>query len=758
MKRPRTQRVAVLAAVSLVLLMIVALGARRIWTVDYWWQWKTGEFVSQQGIPDKAIYSYTNPDHERLELRWGYCLGLYQTGEWLGRGSAVVIKCLLLVVTFALAASIAAKRDNLLTATLVTAVGALAASQRFFVRPEVLSYLWLAVFLVIVDSARRRATRWVLVLPAAQVLWVNTHSFFMLGPMIVGAWLGAEGLGLVANRALRRPADADRPRRLKTASGLLVATLLASLINPYLHRALLLPIVQFQALHGTSMKGFYAELYSPFAIQQPFTALFYYKVLIGLAVVSALINLRRLEPYWAVVVSMLFYFSAISIRNLPLFCIAAIPFVVGNISNSSIWTRWRLARLLPGGRLVTATLLAVFCAYQVTELYTNHFNLKQGDSNQFGIGLAHHRYPVGGTQFLKRTDVEGPIFNSSEAGSYLMAHGFQVFIDPRGEVYQDGIIDEYRRIVQDPLAASESIERYGFRAFFLETEMTSLIAYLYGEPSWRIVYADAVTTILFREETAPQVPAIDLRDERWLTETRSRLGRPVPYANRGWTEQLASPKPYTRLARLCLTLQAYAAARTLFEDALAAYPPGFTDFEPLAFAADKSGDDEAAIRYYQDAIRRDPERRELRKRLAFVHFRRGETDRAIVELDLFFRDHPDDAEAMALRGNIELRRGRPAEAADWLERAIAATPDESLYRYYHARLLLGLGRFDQAQGSLEEAFRLDPSNPQVALDLAELHARQGRPESARTWLGRARALAPTDPRLLELERRLAEPR
>jgi len=398
-------------------------------------------------------------------------------------------------------------------------------------------------------------------------------------------------------------------------------------------------------------------------------------------------------------------------------------------------------------RALGASLLALFCGYQLQQLATDRFNVKQGDSNQFGIGVARQRYPEGGTRLLEGSGVRGPMFNSSEAGSYLIARGFDVFIDPRGDVYQDGWIDTYRRIVADPAEADRAIERFGLRVFFLETDMTRLIAQLSAKPDWRIVYADAVTTILLRRDAAPQLPAVDLAGERWWTELRSGLPEPASFADAGWTTRVDSPKPYLRLARLCLTLGAYRPARLLFEDALSVYPPGFTDYEPLGHAAERSGDPAAAARYYGEALRRDPGRDALRKRLAFAHLREGAHELAVAEIERFLGRRPGDAEALALRGDIELALGRPEAAATWLERAIAAAPREGLYHYYHGRLMLRLGRSESARVSFETAFRLDPTHLETALDLVELCLAQADFEAARTWLERARALAPADPRV-----------
>ena len=61
-------------------------------------------------------------------------------------------------------------------------------SDRFAPRPELLSLLAMAVYLTVLRRADRSpALAWVL--PLVQVFWVNAHALFILGPIILGAYL-----------------------------------------------------------------------------------------------------------------------------------------------------------------------------------------------------------------------------------------------------------------------------------------------------------------------------------------------------------------------------------------------------------------------------------------------------------------------------------------------------------------------------------------------------------------------------------------
>lgn len=568
-----------------VAVLVAALGLRKIWTVDYWWLLKTGEYVARHGVPRTDVFSYTDFGRARLELRWGFCLGLWALTNAFGHGAAVIAKTLIAASAFALAASIVVRKrvarsdEAIALACAMTAMAALASSQRFYERPEMVSCALFVAFVAIVDLRRERPTRWIWALPVLQILWVNCHGLFLLGPAVVAAWLVEEGYDGIRARLGSRVVSREGRRRSRAAAWLLVGTLGASLVNPFFHRAFLLPLTQFQVLHGTAQKDFFVEFLSPFAMGGEWAAVRWYELLIVLAVLSAVVNFRRQRPFWLLLVGSQLYLSATAVRNLPLFALVAIPFTVHNAAET-VLPRTLLRR--PGARAGAAAamaLAAVLCLLEAREIRTNRFALREGDTNQSGIGIARNRYPERAAEFLEASDAQGPIFNPPAIGSYLIARGFKVFIDPRGEEHMDRVIGEYREIMTRHDRFDAYAARYGFRIAIFRTADVEAILAMRSRPDWRLVYVDPVAAIFFHRGTAPSVQPLDLAGaagERWFAGIETDLPRPVPYAERGFLTRLDNPGPYLDLSRLCLALGAEGFGRTLNEWAYQAYPPGFT--------------------------------------------------------------------------------------------------------------------------------------------------------------------------------------
>ncbi|MBX3357687.1 MAG: tetratricopeptide repeat protein [Phycisphaeraceae bacterium] len=748
-------------------LLVGVLSFQRIWPVDYWWQRGVGEYVLSHGVPSHDVFSYTNPQHPWLETRWGYCVALFSLTRALGHEAASIARTLIVLATFGLAAAaglVGARRQGwalhgTVIAGGVVAVAAMASSQRMVVRPETVSVFFLAVFLWVIARRMQAPTRWVWVLPLVEAMWANTHGFFPLGPAVTGAWLVGETIEWALARAGWAVPDPDRASRVRQAGIITAIVGLAMLINPYGPRALLLPLTQFLALSGeTAQKGYILELTSPFAFGDRYTALWWYKAMIGVATASVLLAPRRQRAFWLIVTGAMFALSAAAIRNIPLFAIAATAMAIRGLCVSPIW-EWRpVARGAPWALAAGSIGLAIFCVVQVRLVATDRFAVQQRDTNQFGIGLARHRYPVRAIEFLKSTGATGPMFNSLGIGSYALAQGIPVFIDPRGEVFEQAILGEYREITEPPMKFDEYARKYGFRSAVIDTDAFPLITHIAHLPGWRLVYLDEVAAVLLRDDESPQTQAIDLaRDQaRWLEEARSRMPRPTVYESAGWADRVTSPVPYYRLGKTCFALGWYQAARSLFEDAIAAYPPAFApeDLEYLVYTASLAGDRAASATYAQQWEARAPLDPTRARASMLALLKLGDAVAARPFAERLAKADPRDAEAIAAAGTVALMQSRFGEAERWIRQAVELSPATAGYHRLLGQSLAMQIKTEEAIRELSRALELDPGEVAAASTGAMLLSRVGRRDEALAWAERALKISPNDPQATQVIRSL----
>lgn len=211
-----------LILVSLVLATFV-LGCQQLFDGDTWWHLRSGEWIlSHRRVPTLDPFSFASADRPWIDLHWGFQV-LVASAYRLG-GLAAVILLTATVCAGTILIALAA-RGRTWPVCLVAAVwipAVLLMAGRFVPRPEVLSLLFVSAYLAILAGCDQRPQLvWWLV--PLQVLWVNVHGLFALGPILLAAYL----LDVVAHRrdATRRPAG-----RVALAW---IAVAGACLVNPY---------------------------------------------------------------------------------------------------------------------------------------------------------------------------------------------------------------------------------------------------------------------------------------------------------------------------------------------------------------------------------------------------------------------------------------------------------------------------------------------------------------------------------------------
>ena len=223
------------AVVAGFLALAFLLGVFPMKDTDFWWHLRTGDLIrSTWRVPVTDWYTFGAEGHEWIDLHWGFEV-LLSLGYGLGGIPALTLaKC---VVTCAglLVLLVARRREwPLWVAVLAWLPALLVLGGRMYVRPETLSFLYLAVFLWVVFFWRDRP-RLAWILPPTMVLWVNTQGLFVLGGFTLAC-------GLI-DAALRWGAFAKERRRWwRTVLSASIATGLACVLNPYGLRGAVFPI------------------------------------------------------------------------------------------------------------------------------------------------------------------------------------------------------------------------------------------------------------------------------------------------------------------------------------------------------------------------------------------------------------------------------------------------------------------------------------------------------------------------------------
>jgi hypothetical protein len=302
---------------------------------------------------------------------WLYDLVAYGLYSALGGTGLVLFKALLVAGLAVVLARLSHVGSGWLLPVACTALALLVMSTRLLLQPVVVSYLFLALALWFVRERRPAAERraspllppWPLVV--LFVVWVNVDGWFVLGLATVAlVWLG---------RSLDEATESGGAwvRPLLGRAGALAVLAAACLLNPSHVHAFAVPRELAAVLDPASSAalGGLAQVTSPF--QQAYFATFglspaglAYFPLLGLGLVSFVLNLPR--PHWERLLPWLglALLSAVQVRAVPFFAVVAGPVLAWNL-HSWLARRAAVSPAFGGARGLAATLglVLVVCAW-----------------------------------------------------------------------------------------------------------------------------------------------------------------------------------------------------------------------------------------------------------------------------------------------------------------------------------------------------------------------------------------------------------
>ncbi len=164
--------------------------------------------------------------------------------------------------------------------------------------------------------------------------------------------------------------------------------------------------------------------------------------------------------------------------------------------------------------------------------------------------------------------------------------------------------------------------------------------------------------------------------------------------------------------------------------------------ESLA-AENKMGE---AIKETQDAVAKEPQRRDLKLVLARFYTRAERYDEAIGIYQSLVQQDPRSPQLLLQLAETQRRKGDLNAAVDTFRRCSQAAPSETTCLMQLGMIFEGTGKQDQAKPIWEQILKIDPSHPVALNNLAFIKAQEGVDlDQALTMSQRARQSMPNSP-------------
>lgn len=449
-------------------------------------------------IPTSDLFSHTMMGQPLTPHEWLSQVIFALAHQWMGLDGVVLVTGLVIGATFWIVFRMARPASrSLLLAVFVTALAMAASSLHWLTRPHIFTFLFLALWLYVLEGMHRGNTqRWWL-LPVLMLPWANLHGAFIAGFVTWAIF----GIGLAWDVLWGEPQDrlpATFWRRYLLGGA---AALAVTLLNP---SGMGLWKTSTGYIGNRYLVGHTFEYLPPNFHE---SAAWPFLIMIGLLAVLLGLQSRRVSSAWLFLSAAWLVMGLYSARNVPLFAIAAAPLLASLLGNlvEDMGARSKILgavyqfdqRLL---QMDTAQRGFVWPAllFVLAALVLNlgvHL-----DAAQSGNRFDPQVFPVQAVNWLEQHPQTGKVFNHFPWGGYLLYRQWpeqQVFIDGQTDFYGEDLTRQYEQVLTLAPGWQAVLDRYSVDWIIVPSSET-MAGGLREDALWHAVYQDETAVIFER--------------------------------------------------------------------------------------------------------------------------------------------------------------------------------------------------------------------------------------------------------------------
>lgn len=594
----------------------------QIYDLDVWWQVAIGREILAKGtVPAVDRFAAAALGRPYHDSHWLFQILLAMADRLGGMGGVQLVMVALWTAILGCVGRAASRWVAPLYWVPLLFLAAMASTERFLPRPELVTFLGVAFFYWRLQEGCYRSWRDLAALLLMQLVWTNGHGLFVLGPFLVGCyWLTA---------VLGKPGESREA--LPSLSRLLALSVGVTLVTPYGWDNWRYALLLFQEAGPKAPKLLKSvgELSPTFGAMTMHGVAFWFFLALLLVTVLltgwALLRRRPVPVARLLIVAVMFVAALTGRRNMVLFALVAAPFAAELLCNLTPASR----RIEQGMVFGTAALMLLWSWYPLSGSYYLRMELP----SRSGFGATPSFFPHGLPAFLTQIGYQGQVFNSNTLGGFYLYHRYPsqvAFTDGRWEVYADGVFDGINRGIGSPGAWQLFAERQGITGILLQhasNEAGALLPVLHGNPRWRLVYLDAAASFWVGADAYRSVPTVvpaaatvlpavaRLDDCLILDMFYQRLGLDAPRARnleRALAFGRATEGMLANLGATLVKLERYSEAQAIFERLHQEYPRNVAALNELAFLAYRQGDLARAEALLGQALELEPDNPDAR--------------------------------------------------------------------------------------------------------------------------------------------------
>ena len=447
---------------------------------------RVGEtMLAERSLFHQDRFSHTMDGQPFVPYEWLSEVAFAGAHRVAGLDGVLLLTGLVLAATYALLDRFLNRSGVSPLGSFVVAIAAgLAGAIHWLARPHIFTLLGALGTLWLLERGGRRAP-WIA--GGLFALWANLHGGFLYGLVLIALYLAGDLLEAIAARG-SSTAGAGLRRRGWTLAGALAGTMLTPAgpallahVSGYLGKSYLVDnTAEYQSpdFHLAYGRIFLVVLCGAIA---------------GLALAGRRPSFPRLLAILANVA-----FALVSLRNIPLFAVVALPLVAIHLAESRL--AWAALDRLSAGFAAgagSAARGAWSLAAAALLLLAALAGRSSGESRLLGARFDPAVFPVEAVERARAAGLSGNVFNEFAWGGYLLYAWPErkVFIDGQTDFYGEALTQEYADLRAARIDWAARLSRRDISMVILPPD-APLVEHLSRTPGWRTWYADGTATIL----------------------------------------------------------------------------------------------------------------------------------------------------------------------------------------------------------------------------------------------------------------------
>lgn len=176
---------------------------------DTGWHIRTGDWILQHGqVPHQDIFSFTKAGQPWFAWEWGWDVLASRVHSQWGLSGIVLINAVIVGLMSAFLFRLVRRHtENQFLALGISILATVASSIHWLARPHLMGWLFVLVFLDVIDRHERTSSNYLWILPPLMLLWTNIHGSFFLGIIFLLTYAVVEAAQcfLTETRAFQKP-------------------------------------------------------------------------------------------------------------------------------------------------------------------------------------------------------------------------------------------------------------------------------------------------------------------------------------------------------------------------------------------------------------------------------------------------------------------------------------------------------------------------------------------------------------------------